>query len=310
MKHLKGSTTQLVYCSLFQRMVWSLLPTITNTASVISTQGHSFLGRLHFGSKILFLDFCERMTTTNLLHWAAHFRIQSAYGGCLTACPYQLHWCRSQGKFGGGERIGRWVWFPIWPTPEGPENFSRASCSESITSAGSPAALSDTQLLFGHLKSPSTDLPWVVLIYWHPLVVWYREVPSTQKPPLYHRVSKHQRENQSLPKELTCNSHLNLVGFVSLLQGQGSTPHLPHHYQWEHRLRAQGDRQCHWWDAMSFVCAQAAVSRMSEKLFELSLTAWHAELSCPSPGASSLATAAPSKPAPKEKRSIANSHHC
>lgn len=135
-------------------MVWSLLPIITNTASVISTQGHSFLGRLHFGSKILFLDFFERMTTTNLLHWAAHFRIQSACRGCLTACPYQLHWCRSQEKFGGGERIGRWVWFPIWPTPEGPENFSRASCSKCITSAGSAAALSDTRLLFGHLESP------------------------------------------------------------------------------------------------------------------------------------------------------------
>lgn len=52
MKRLKGSAPRLVYCSLKK----GPSSHITNPRSVIPTQGHSFLGRLHFGSSILSLD--------------------------------------------------------------------------------------------------------------------------------------------------------------------------------------------------------------------------------------------------------------
>lgn len=145
--------------------------------------------------------------------------MQSACRGCLIARPYQLHEWRSQEAFGGRKRLWsprRTLWFPIWSALEGPENLTR------LFPAASPShllgALQISEICYciqqyyitRCLNSPRIDLLWFIAFYWHCLALWYREIPSTGKPPLRHKVNKCQREQSVLALK---SSLLSLLGF-------------------------------------------------------------------------------------------------
>lgn len=87
-------------------MVQPLLPNTTNTISVVSAQGHLFLGRLRLaGRRYSWTFFLGRDDNNQPL--SSMFQNRSAYGGCRGARPCQPPRRRSQES--PGEDGGFWV---------------------------------------------------------------------------------------------------------------------------------------------------------------------------------------------------------
>lgn len=202
-----------------------------------------------------------------LLHWAAHFKTQSACRGCLIACPYQLQKQRSQEQLGGREMLNsRSAEVPSQTQMRSPEDFSHCFLQRSHCVHLQHANLRELLFLTVLLHHPPLQQPsyWPTLIH---VILWALAcavVSRSPKPPLCIKVNEHHREKAALALKsahfsLTSKSIWALISSFSPV----SVQHPPCSDMAVAAEAQGGNRHSHQRDEACSVCSQTAASNVT-----------------------------------------------